>query len=138
MSQDNIAIARRWFEDVWNQRNEPAIDELVTSESVCFADEGPIRGPAEFRARQYHPFLAAFPDLHITLDGIVAEGDQVVVRWTASGTHTGDGLGFGATGRKAVFQGMSWIKICDGKLTEGWQNSNIPAVLHGLRAAATA
>lgn len=137
MSQEHVSVVRRWFEDVWNRRDERAIDELVTCDSVCFADDGPIRGPEEFRQRQYRPFLAAFPDLRIELDGIVSEGEQVVVRWTASGTHTGAGLGFDPTGEAVVFQGMSWVVVRDGKLAEGWQNSNIPAVVHALSAAAS-
>ena len=63
MSRDNIALVRRWFEEVWNRRRAETIDELLTGESVCHADEGPIRGPEEFKARQHAPFLAAFPDL---------------------------------------------------------------------------
>jgi steroid delta-isomerase-like uncharacterized protein len=110
------------------------IDELVTAESVCHAEEGPMRGPDEFRERQYHPFISAFPDLRVEVEAIIAQDDVVVVRWSAVGTHSGDGLGFPATHATASFRGITWIDVRDGKLREGWQSSNIPEVLRGLSA----
>lgn len=135
---DPVDCVRRFFEEVWNQRRAPVIDELLTSDSVCYADDGPLRGPQEFRERQYEPFLAAFPDLHITLDDIVSQGEQVVVRWTAVGSHTGTGLGFAATAERVTFRGISWIRVRDGKMLEGWQSSNIPEVVRGLSHKAPA
>lgn len=138
MSHDNCAIVRRWFEDVWNQRRDEVIDELIAADSVCFADDGPLRGPQEFRERQYRPLLGAFPDLKVVVEAVVSEGDDVVVRWSAAGTHTGDALGFGPTNEAAHFSGISWIRVRDGKFYEGWQNSNIPAVLQRLAAMSPA
>jgi steroid delta-isomerase-like uncharacterized protein len=132
MPQDSIALVRRWFEEVWNQRRANVIDELLVAESVCHADDGDIRGPDEFRERQYNPLVAAFPDIRVEIDAIIGEGDEVVVRWSAAGTHSGDGLGFGATNRGTSFRGMTWIRIRDGKLQEGWQSSNMPEVIRGL------
>jgi steroid delta-isomerase-like uncharacterized protein len=132
MSQDNIAVVRRWFDEVWNQRRADLIDELLAPESVCHADDGPLRGPAEFRERQYTPFLAAFPDLRVEVEATVAQGDQVVVRWTAAGRHAGDGLGFRATRDAVTFRGITWIRVRDGKLAEGWQHTNIPDVVRKL------
>jgi steroid delta-isomerase-like uncharacterized protein len=132
MALENVNIVRRWFEEVWNERQEQLIDELVTAESVCFTSEGPLRGPQEFRERQYSPFLAAFSDLRVEVEGILGQGDQVVVRWTASGTHDGDGLGFPPTHRSVTFDGMSWVHVRDGKLMEGWQSSNIADVVRSL------
>lgn len=135
MSDDNLALVRRWFDEVWNQRRGQTIDELLASGSVCHTDDGPITGPEEFRARQHVPFLAAFPDLRVDVEDGVVQGDHVVVRWTATGTHTGDGLGFPPTGRAASFRGITWIRIGDGRFQEGWQHSNIPDVLRSLATA---
>jgi steroid delta-isomerase-like uncharacterized protein len=136
MAEDNVALVRRWFDQVWNKRRAEVIDELVAADSVCYADDGPMRGPAEFRARQYDPFLAAFPDLRVEVEAVVSQGDQVVVRWAATGRHTGGGLGFPATDEVAAFRGMSWIRVAVGKFAEGWQVSNIPEVVRGLAAGA--
>jgi predicted ester cyclase len=137
MAQDNIALVRRWFEEVWNLRREQTIDELIAAESVCYTDDGPLLGPDGFRERQYAPFTAAFPDLRVNVEAIIADGDDVVVRWSATGLHTGDGLGFRATNRDVLFRGISWIQVRDGKLMQGWQSSNISQVVLELAAAST-
>lgn len=134
MSQDNCTLVRRFFDEVWNQRRAETIEELLAGESVCHADEGPLHGPQEFHDRQFVPMLAAFPDVRVEIDAIVAQEDQVVVRWSARGRHTGDGLGFPPTHEPASFRGVSWIHCRDGKMIEGWQCSNIPEVIRGLAA----
>ena len=58
----------------------------------------------------------------IEIEDLVAEGDIVAVRWSATGTHRGDGLGFAATGRHVEFSGMTFVRVADGKLAEGWNN----------------
>jgi steroid delta-isomerase-like uncharacterized protein len=132
MAKEIVGVARRWFEEVWNQRRAETIDELLTPESVCHAEEGPIRGRDEFRERMYAPLLAAFPDIGVTIEDTLVEGSQVVVRWTASGTHAGNGLGIGPTGKVVSFRGITWLRILGGKLVEGWQHSNIPETIRTL------
>lgn len=132
MPNDCVTVARRWFEEVWNQRRAETIDELLTAESVCYADDGPITGPHEFRERMYAPLLAAFPDVRVTIEGTLVEGTNVVVRWTATGTHTGNGLGFPPSGKPIVLRGITWLHIPGGKLMEGWQYSNMRDVIRGL------
>src|SRR5262245_61174165 len=100
MAADNAALARRWVEEVWNQRRTDTIDELVAPDGVCRSETGVLRGPEEFKAQAHAPFLAAFPDLRITVEGTVAQGDEVVVRWHATGTHHGHGFGLAPTGKK--------------------------------------
>src|ERR1700748_2115416 len=107
MASDNVGLASRWFEEVWNQRRTDTIDELLTDESLCYSESGPLRGSREFKERAHAVLLSAFPDIKITVEGTVAEGDVVVARWSARGTHLGDGLGFPATGRSVSFRGMT-------------------------------
>ncbi len=133
MSAANVAVARRWFEEVWNHRRSETIDELLGPDSVCYADTGEIRGPDGFKATQHGPFLSAFPDVWVTVEGAIGDGDEVAVRWSAEGTHTGEGLGLPPTGRRVRFEGVTWVRVRDGKLGDGWQWSNIPAVLASLR-----
>jgi steroid delta-isomerase-like uncharacterized protein len=124
MIDDNKKLVRRWFEEVWNQGREGAIDELLSPEGVGFglaATNTEVHGPAEFK-----PFVRnlrdAFPDLHITVEDMVAEGDKVAVRMLVTGTHKGGGLGFPATGRKINVTGMTIIQFANGKLVHGWNN----------------
>ena len=105
MAIENERLARRWFEEVWNQRRTDTIDELLADESVSHSESGTLRGKQAFRERTHAVFLSAFPDLRMTVEGTMAEGDEVVVRWSFSGTHRGDGLGFPATGRVVSSRG---------------------------------
>jgi steroid delta-isomerase-like uncharacterized protein len=132
MSVNNREMAMRWFEEVWNGRRGEMIDEVLTEDSVCFTDQGPVRGKDDFRQQMYLPLLQAFPDLHVQVEGIVASDDEVVVRWTATGTHTGDGLPIAPTNKAAAFSGISWIRVRDGRFQEGWQSSNIADVIRSL------
>lgn len=136
MAHDPAAVVRRWFDMLWNKRDPSVIDELLTSESVCHSDEGPLRGPDDFRTKQYEPLVTAFPILDVKVEGMLCAGDEVVVRWSATGVHTGDGLGMKATHKAVTFRGMTWIRVKDGKLGEGWQTSNIVEVFRQLGESA--
>lgn len=136
MSSENMLVVRRWFEELWNQRNATVIDELLTDESVCYGEGEPLIGIEAFKTRQYIPLMSAFPDLVVSVDDMVADGDRVVVRWSASATHCGDGIGCSPTREKATFSGMSWIVVRDGKFREGWQVSNIAQVVQNLQQLA--
>ena len=135
-NSDAAHIARRWFEEVWNHRRAETIDELLTEESICHTADGPLKGPEGFRKKQFEPFLAAFPDFTIKIEGILSQGDQVVVRWVVNGSHAGDGLGFKATHKKVLLEGMTWIRVYNGKMMEGWQSSNIVEVIGQLSEVA--
>lgn len=134
MHNPNAAVARRWFDEVWNQRRSETIGELLTADSVCYTEDGPIRGPDEFRDRLYTPLMTAFPDVNVTVDAVLTEGDQIVVRWTAQATHAGPGLGLVPTQRPVTFRGMTWMRIDGGKLIEGWQQTNIAETIRSLAA----
>jgi steroid delta-isomerase-like uncharacterized protein len=133
MAVENVVLARRWFEEVWNQRRTETIDELLTDESISYSESGPLRGKQEFKERAHAVFLSAFPDLRVNVEGTVAEGDEVVVRWSVRGTHLGDGLGFPATGREVSVRGMTWIRYRHGKMIEGWDCWNQAGLIQSLR-----
>lgn len=132
MSQENCAIARRWFEEVWNQRRSETIAALSAPESVGHLADGEVRTPEEFQAIQAE-FLAAFPDLQITIEDTVAQGENVVVRWLARGCHQGHGFGCSATGKDLCFRGLTWFRIRDGKILEAWDGWNQGALFAQLR-----
>ena len=75
-------------------------------------------GPAQFK--QVHAaYRQAFPDMQFHIDEVIAEGDTVAMRWTVAGTHRGDLMGLAATGRSSRFEGMSFLRIRNGKIVEG-------------------
>jgi steroid delta-isomerase-like uncharacterized protein len=133
MSIENVRLARRWFEEVWNQRRTETIDELLTDESVSHSESGPLRGSREFKERTHAVFLSAFPDLRMTVEATAAEGDEVAVRWAFTGSHNGDGLGLPPTGRKVSCRGVTWIRFSGGKMMEGWDCWNQGGLIQSLR-----
>ncbi len=133
MRDANAALARRWFEEVWNERRTETIHELLTPESVCHSERGPLQGADAFIELGYTPFLNAFPDMRVRMEGVVAENDQVVVRWQAKATHTGEGFGMPPTGRRVTFRGMTWIRYANGKMMEGWDVWNVNALVQTLQ-----
>ena len=119
MSAENKALIERWFEEVWNQGRGDAIDEMFAANGVAHGLGPDVRGPDGFKA--FHAaFRGAFPDVRVSVDELIAEGDKVAYRLTASGTHRGDGLGFAATGRPVRFMVMGSARIVDGRIVEGW------------------
>ena len=119
MSTDNKSLVRKWFDEVWNNGREAMIDELMANHAVVRGLGEDLIGPAGFKPF-HQAFRSAFPDIMVHLDQVIAEGDTVAARWTATGTHRGDGLGFAATGRPVQFSGMVFARIVDGKMVEGW------------------
>jgi len=122
MSEQNKNLVRRWFEEVWNKRRISAIAEMYhpSGRAMGFPEpESVLQGPEEFAAicKTFHE---TFPDIHVTVDDIIAEGDKVSVLWTATMTHQGDGLGFPATSKKVKLPGSSFLICRDGQILEGW------------------
>jgi steroid delta-isomerase-like uncharacterized protein len=85
--------------------------------------------------RQYSETMAvAFPDLERTIDDLVAEGDRVVARWTARGTHSGDLMGVPPSGVVATSSGITVFRIADGRIAEEWSESDMLGLLQQLGA----
>ena len=125
MSEENKALINRWFEEVWNCGDAQAIDELLAPDGVVhgLVDAGgnPVRGLAAFH--EFHSqFRGAFPDIAVTLEDVIAEGDRVVARCSVRGTHTGAELGFAATNAPVQFEGIAIVRIENGKIVEAWNH----------------
>ncbi len=136
MSQENLRLANRWFEEVWNARREGIIDEVLTSSSIAHMEGKDVVGPDEFKALRAE-LLAALPDLRVTVEAVAADGDVVVVRWSARGNHYGQILDIKATGAAVAFRGITWIVIRAGRFVEGWDAWNQGALIESLRTAGT-
>ena len=123
MPDPKVDLIKRWFEEVWNKRRESAIDEMMASD--CFvhglSEDGksPLFGPAAFKPF-YRSFRDAFPDIHITVVDAVCEGEKVAALCRAKGSHKGDTLGFRATQKPMVFEGMILARIKNNQIAEGW------------------
>ena len=115
---ENKALVRRFFEEVWNQGNEAAIDAFIAADAVG-NDPDFGTGREAFRA-QWRKWRAAFPDIHFAVEDIIAEGDKVVTRWTLTGTHRGEFMGIPATGKRVSVTGMSLDHMGDAQIKSGF------------------
>ena len=97
----NIQLARRWFEDVWNRRHDATVHELLHPEAVGHLEGADVHGVDEFLAARA-ALLDAFPDLRVTLESVVGQGDDVVLRWSATATHRGPGLDIAPAARRSA------------------------------------
>ena len=107
-----------YTEDFWNKANIFAFEKYYAAGFInhsAGADQNFEQTKAGCQA-----YFTAFPDLHITTDLLVAEGDKVTKVWTANCTHKGDFMGIQATGKQVVVKGMEVFRIADGKIAELW------------------
>jgi len=115
-TQENVKVVRQIF-DAWNahdpERYVKLLDEKVVGESDTLP--APINGRDAAR-QSMMGYLRAFPDLHFEITQTLADGDFVVTRWTATGTHRGELMGLAPTNRRAVTQGCSVGEIKNGRL----------------------
>lgn len=123
--EDNKALLRRWFDEVWNKGRAEAIDEMFAADGVAHGlsddPEHPIRGGGGFKPF-HQTFRGAFPDIEIVVEDMIAEGDKVVARCSVRGKHAGDNLGIAASNAPVEFTGMAMVRIRDGKIVEAWNN----------------
>ena len=115
---ENKALARRFFQEVWNDKREAAIDEFI-AEHAAGNDADFGAGREGFR-EQWRKWHAAFPDLHFEIEDVIAEDDKVLARWTLTGTHRGEFMGVPASGRSVRVSGMSLDIIKDGQIDSGF------------------
>jgi steroid delta-isomerase-like uncharacterized protein len=133
-TEDNRAIACR-FGEVWAAGGLHIVDELASPDIIVSypAYPQPIRGAEAFKT-----FLAEFfvglPDVTVTIDDTLAEGDKVAVRWTIRGTHKGTLLGFPATGRPVQISGITFYRITGGKVVEETGIGNTLGLLQQIGA----
>jgi steroid delta-isomerase-like uncharacterized protein len=123
MAQENSALIRRWFEEVWNKKRMEAIDEMASPDVI---GHGQAQHATDVGLEEFRTFAkdlqSAFPDMKVTIDYVIEQGDKVVARWTATMTHKGNFLGFAPTGKKATITGTTTQRISGGKIVEGWDN----------------
>ena len=137
MSEDNKALIRRWFEEVWNKGRAEAIDEMFAADGIAngLSDEKgePLRGPDDFKTF-FYKFRDAFPDIEVIVEDTIAEGDKVAARCVVRATHQGAGLGFAATQKPMEITGIAIVRIENGKIAEAWNNFDFMSMFQQLGA----
>jgi steroid delta-isomerase-like uncharacterized protein len=140
MSEGNKDLARRFMEEVYNKGNVDFIDEVVASDYVAHDPNSPEgTGGGTDGAKQFvEMYRSALPDLQMTVEDLIAEGDKVVTRWTARGTHQGALMGIPPSGNRVEVTGISVDRIEGGKFVEGWSNYDALGMMQQIGAVPTA
>ena len=137
LTDDNKALIRRWFEEVWNKGRAEAIDDMFAAEGVAngLSDEQgePLRGADSYK-QFFYKFREAFPDIEVIVEDTVAEGDKVAARCRVRATHQGESLGFAATQKPMEITGITIVRIEDGKIVEAWNNFDFMSMFQQLGA----
>jgi steroid delta-isomerase-like uncharacterized protein len=129
-ADENKAVVRKVFTDILSQGKYEVAAEIYAKDFVnhdATKDLGVDADQANNRG-----WRAAFPDLEITVDREMAEGDFVTVLWRARGTNTGSGNGLSATGKKTEGRGISVFRVADGRIKEEWTEFSQLQVLRQL------
>jgi steroid delta-isomerase-like uncharacterized protein len=120
MPEDNREVPRLYSKEVINKGDLSFIDKLYSKDLVYHStDGGEIRGLDSVK-EHVQMFRTAFPDIHVMVEDVFAEGDKVVNRWSMSGTHKGELMGIPPTGNQVGIWGISILRFIDGKVVEIW------------------
>jgi steroid delta-isomerase-like uncharacterized protein len=121
ISEENKALARRWFEEVFNAQNLDVSDEITAQDSVnhdpTLTD---LPSDPEGDKQVVNLYHGAFPDAQIAVEDQIAEGDRVVTRWTGRGTHQGEFMGAPPSDNRVEVAGMTINRVSEGKIAETW------------------
>lgn len=130
MEEKNKEFIKTYTEDFWNKQNISAFEKYYAAGLIMHFADG------DQTSEQYkglcQAYFTAFPDLHISTDLLVAEGDKVTKVWTANSTHNGEFLGIPATGNRIVIKGIEVFRIADGKIAEVWVSMDNLGMLQQL------
>ena len=120
--EENKALVRRVIEEVWNQGKLDVAGEIFATDYIFHAPlPGEVRGPEGLKQR-VSMYRTGVPDLQLTIEDQVAEGDKVVTRWTSTGTHKGKLMGIPPTGVKMTVTGIEISRIAGGKIMKKGEN----------------
>jgi steroid delta-isomerase-like uncharacterized protein len=134
-NSDNEAIVRRLYSEAWNKRKLDVVSQIISPSHGLQAPtlSGSSVGPEAYKS-QISVFLAAFPDLRFTIEDTVVDKDNVVARWTFTGTHKGKFMGVSATNAKVSVDGMTLHHLAGGKIIDSFTNWDALGMLRQLGA----
>lgn len=130
----NKLIARQYIDRLWNRGDLATADTILAAdfvENIPFPGQEPGREGYKQLVTQ---FRTVFPDLHFTIDDLIAEDDRVMVRWSGRGTHKAELAGIPATGKAITITGIDIFQIANGQITERWGERDTLSLMQQLGA----
>jgi steroid delta-isomerase-like uncharacterized protein len=132
--EENKAFERRLYEEIYIKKNSAAIDQFFATNWVCHPSPPGMSSGLE-GMKQWHALNnKAIPDMQVKLEDMIAEGDKVACRWTATGTHKDEFMGVPATNKQITLTGIHIDRIANGKVVETWNYSDMLGVMQQLGA----
>ena len=135
--EQNKRVEERYKEAVWDKHDQSAIDEFVDPE---FVHHNPALGQNAGREglrQTLAALFSAFPDVNLTHEHLIAEGDMVVEHWTARGTHRGPLMGIAPTNRAVTIAGVDIYRYKGGKRVEAWTYWDVQSFMNQLGVASS-
>jgi steroid delta-isomerase-like uncharacterized protein len=132
---ENAEVVRRLVDEAVNSDRVDLLGEFVRPDIAVHpgtVGAAPATTGIEELATAFRRFHSVFPDLQVVLNDVVAEGDRVAARWTATGTHSAEFAGLPATGRAVTWGGIDIYRLVDGKIAEWWRNDDFVWLLQQL------
>ena len=123
----DTAFIHRWFDEVWNNKREDAIDEMLAPDGIGYGltdpDGNQVVGPESFK-KFHRAFISAYPDVRVIVEDTVVEDDKIAARCRVTGSHLGHGIGVAPTNQQVEFTGITIMRVKDGKIVEAWNEFN--------------
>jgi len=132
--EENKTLAARWTEEIWNQGNMAAVDELCAPNftfNYAFPGMPPDR---ESYKKVVTAYRSAFHGMHLTNEIVIAEGDKVAIRWRGQSIHQGEFMGIAPTGKQVTMTGNSIARIEGGKIVEEWTEMDTVGAMQQIGA----
>jgi predicted ester cyclase len=139
--EENAAVVRRLIEECVNAHRADLLDDYMTADvRVHAATPGtsPETAGIEELRTAFQGLRTVFPDLHVTVEDVVAAGDRVALRWTGEGTHAGELAGVAGTGRPVRWGGIDLYRFDGGRIAEWWRNDDQAGLLAQLTGSPAA
>lgn len=136
-TERNKQVVTRFVEEVFNQKNLAALDEVVSSTFHSQEQDVEAAG-VEVMREIIGAFWTAFPDGHLSIEHILAEGDKVMTWATFTGTHLGQLEAIPPTGKKVAVKDVDLWRLEDGKIVETWTHFDMPGLLQQIGVLTTA
>ena len=132
--EENKTLAARWTEEIWNQGNMAAVDEICAPNftfNYAFPGMPPDR---ESYKKVVMAYRSAFHNMHLTNDIVIAEGDKVAIRWQGKAVHQGEFMGIAPTGKQVTMTGNCIARIEGGKIVEEWTEMDAVGLMQQIGA----
>jgi len=133
--EENKALLRYYMEEILSKGNIDALEQFYASDFVDHNAWPGIPTGIEGMRQTYNIILSAFTDVHVKIDDTVAEGDKIVVRFTADAMHTGEFMGIPATGKRISIMEIRIYRMADGKIVEHWGLMDTASLMQQLESA---